>query len=125
MDIAVRGRHLEVPEDVRQRAESKLGGLERYLHGMERCEVLFSDGKKGHLGDPVSCELRLVAEGRVVRAAAVGPKPDAALESAFEKAVHRLTKINKKLVARSRPRHKTPKPAALPLALGQEEVEGS
>ncbi len=123
MDIAVRGRHVEVPEKVRQHAESKVEGLDRYLHGMERCEVLFSDGKKGHLGAPVSCELRVVAHGRVVRAAAVGPKPDAALEGAINKAVQRLTKLNKKLVGRSRPRHKTAKPA-LGAPVPDEEVSG-
>lgn len=120
MEIAVRGRHLELPETVREHALTKVEGLDKYLHGMERCEVLFSDGKKGRAGEPVSCELRLVAGGRVVRTAAVGSKPDAALEGAIDKAAHRLTKINKKLVHRSRPRHKAAKPLA---QAGEPEVE--
>jgi ribosomal subunit interface protein len=122
MDIAVHGRHMELPEDVREHAASKVENLDKYLHGVERCEVLFSDGKKGHLGDPVSCELRLEAHGRVVRAAGLGAKPDAALEVAIDRAAHRLTKMNKKLVGRSRPRHKSAPKAIAPASLEEDEA---
>lgn len=123
MDIAVHGRHLELPDDVREHAAAKAGQLEKYLQGMERCEVLFSDGKRGHLGEPVSCEVRLVAGGRVVRAAAVGAKADEALEGAIDKAALRLTRLKKRLVSRSRPRHKVPKPNGASQPATSAEVE--
>ncbi|HET9093188.1 MAG TPA: ribosome-associated translation inhibitor RaiA [Acidimicrobiales bacterium] len=109
MEIAVHGRHVELPSDVREHAAAKVEHLEKYLRGMERAEVLFSDGKKGHLGDPVSCEVTLEGKGRVVRAVAAGSRPAAALEAAVDKVVHRLTKTKTRLVGRSRPRHKTAK----------------
>ena len=109
MEIAVHGRHVELPSDVREHAASKVENLGKYLNGMERAEVLFSNGKKGHLGEPVTCELMLEGHGHVVRAVGVGAKPEAALEVAVDKAAHRLTKLNDRLVARSRPRHKVPK----------------
>jgi ribosomal subunit interface protein len=112
MDIAVHGRHVELPSEVREHAVAKVGNLSKYLQGMERAEVLFSEGKKGHLADPVTCELMLVGHGHVVRAIGVGAKPDAALEVAIDKAAHRLTKLKTRLVARSRPRHKISKVAA-------------
>ncbi|MHB1986837.1 MAG: HPF/RaiA family ribosome-associated protein [Acidimicrobiales bacterium] len=124
MEIAVHGRHVELPSDVRAHAVAKVEHLGKYLHGMERAEVLFSDEKKGHLGDPVACELKLVGHGHVVRAAGVGQKPDAALEMAIGKAAHRLTKLNDRLVARSRPRHKSSKTAANgQRAVDSEELE--
>ncbi|MHB8243877.1 MAG: HPF/RaiA family ribosome-associated protein [Acidimicrobiales bacterium] len=109
MEIAVHGRRFELSAEVREHAAEKVEHLGKYLHGMERAEVLFSNGKKGHLGDPVTCELMMEGHGHIVRAAGVGPKPDAALEAAADKAAHRLTKLKDRLVARSRPRHKVSK----------------
>lgn len=122
MEIAVHGRHVELPNDVREHAVAKVEHLGKYLHGMERAEVLFSDGKKGHLGEPVSCEVMLEGHGHVVRAAGVGPKPDAALEVAVDKAAHRLTKLKDKLVKRSKPRHKAPKESVEPKIDGVDEL---
>lgn len=109
MEIDVHGRHVNLPSDVRSLAVTKVEHLGRYLPDVERAEVLFSDDRRGHLGVPVTCEVTLAGRGRVVRAAAAGPKPDAALEAAVEKAAHRLTKLKDRLVARSRPRHRAAK----------------
>ena len=109
MEIAVHGRHVELPEHLRRQAATKVEHLGRYLHGVERAEVLFTDGKRGHLADPVSCELTLVARGRVVRAEGRGSNPDAALERVVDKAALRMTKLKTRLVSRSRPRHKVQK----------------
>jgi ribosomal subunit interface protein len=106
MEIDVHGRHVELPSSVRELATSKVEHLGKYFQGVERAEVLFSEDRKGHLGVPVTCELRLEGRGRVVRAAGSGPKPDAALEIALDKAAKRLTKLKTRLVDRSRPRHK-------------------
>jgi ribosomal subunit interface protein len=115
MEIDVHGRHVQLTNDVRSLAEEKVEHLGRYLHGVDRAEVLFSGDRKGHLGAPVTCEVTIEGKGRVVRAAAAGPKPDAALEAAVDKAAHRLTKLKTRLVGRSRPRHKVPKPQLGPV----------
>ncbi|MGH9297259.1 MAG: hypothetical protein ACRDZP_04710, partial [Acidimicrobiales bacterium] len=92
--------------------------------GMERAEVRFSDGKKGHLGDPVTCDLKIEGHGHVVRAAGVGPKADVALEMAVGRAAHRLTRLKDRLVSRSRPRHASGKEAPLDDDEPEAEIEG-
>ncbi len=106
MDIAVHGRRVEVPEQVRHLATSKVEQLGKYLNGMERAELYFSDGKKGRSADPVTCELMMEGHGHVVRAQGAGASPDAALAAAIDKAGLRLARLKRRLVARSRPRHK-------------------
>ena len=106
MEIDVHGRHVDLPSDVRELAAAKVELLGKYLHGVDRAEVLFSGDRRGRLGEPVTCELRIESRGQVVRAAGAGAKPDTAFEVALDKAAHRLTKMKDRLVKRSRPRHK-------------------
>lgn len=122
MEIAVHGRHVELPSSVRDHAVAKVDHLEKYLHGLDRAEVLFSDGKKGHLADPVSCEVTLEGHGVVVRAVGTAAAPDAALEVALDKAAERLRRRKARLVDRSRPRHRNGKAAPVERK-GPEEVE--
>ncbi len=106
MDIVVNARRVEVSDDLRASATRKIERLNRFLAGMERAEVSFSDGRPGHLAASVTCEVVLEGHGHVVRASAAGAKPAAALEAAVDKAEHRLTRLKEKLVGRSRPRHR-------------------
>ncbi len=106
MEIVVNARRVEVPDDLRASAKRKIERLNRYLAGMERAEVSFSDGRPGHLAASVTCEIVMEGHGHVVRVSAAAAKPAAALEGAVDKAEHRLTRLKEKLVGRSRPRHR-------------------
>ncbi len=106
MDIVVNARRVELPDDLRASAVRKIERLNRFLAGMERAEVSFSDGRPGHLAASVTCEVVVEGHGHIVRASAAGAKPGAALEAALDKAEHRLTRLKEKLVGRSRPRHR-------------------
>jgi ribosomal subunit interface protein len=103
MEIAVHGRRVEVTDGLRDSAARKVTRLSKYLSGVERADVLFSDGNGP--GAPISCEVTLEARGHVVRASAVAKEPTAALEEAVNTVSHRLVRLKKKLVDRSRPRH--------------------
>jgi ribosomal subunit interface protein len=113
MKIEVHGKHVEVPEDLRRSAAKKTERLGRYLAGMERAQVSFSDTPVGRLGEPITCELVLEGHGHVVRAVGVGGRPAVALDAAVDKAALRLARLKRKLVGRSRPRHGKARPAAL------------
>jgi ribosomal subunit interface protein len=113
MKIEVHGKHVEVPEDLRRSAAKKTERLSRYLAGMERAQVSFSDTPVGHLGEPITCELVLEGHGHVVRAVGVGARPTVALDAAVDKAALRLARLKRKLVGRSRPRHGKGKAAIL------------
>ncbi len=107
MEVNVHSKNVEVTDDLRQSAARKAERLGRYLAGMERTDVSFSDGRVGHLGGPVTCEVVVEGHGRVIRVVAVGSRPVVALNAAIDKAGIRLTRLKKKLVDRSRPRHAT------------------
>jgi ribosomal subunit interface protein len=105
MEIEVHGSHVPVPDDLRRLAAKKTERLSRYLAGMERAQVSFSNTPSGHLGEPISCEVVLEGHGHVVRAVGVGARPTVALDAAVDKAASRLARLKRKLVGRSRPRH--------------------
>ncbi|HXY44887.1 MAG TPA: ribosome-associated translation inhibitor RaiA [Acidimicrobiales bacterium] len=114
MEVVVLGRHLEVPDALKQAAARKMDRVSRYLGGMERAEVCFSNTPVGRLGDPVTCEIKLEGHGHVVRAVGAAGRPAAALDAALDKAELQLSRLKGKLVGRSRPRHgngKRPAPA--------------
>jgi ribosomal subunit interface protein len=113
MEIEVHGNHVQVPEELRLSALKKTERLSRYLAGMERAQVNFSDTPVGHLGDPITCEVVLEGHGHVVRAVGVGGRPTVALDAAVEKASMQLARLKRKLVGRSRPRHGRGKAGAL------------
>jgi ribosomal subunit interface protein len=121
MHIEIHTKRVELAEDTRMSAARKAEKLGRYLAGMERAQVFFSDGHQGHLADPVTCELVLEGHGHVVRASAGGPRPEAALDLAVSKAELRLTRLKTKLVDRSRPKHSNGKRAISPLE--SDEIE--
>ncbi|MGH9169301.1 MAG: HPF/RaiA family ribosome-associated protein [Acidimicrobiales bacterium] len=120
MDIEVHTKRVELAEDLRMSAARKTERLGRYLAGMERAEVFFSNGQPGRLIEPVTCELVLEGHGHVVRASAAGPRPETALDLAMSKAELRLTRLKTRLVDRSRPKHADRRPAADE----EEEIEG-
>lgn len=106
MDIAVHGRHVELTPATRRHASEKVAQLDKYLRGVDRAEVLFSDEKRGSRGAPVACEVKVTGHGHVVRAEGRASQPEAAFEVAVDKAAMRLIRLKKRLVSRSRPRHK-------------------
>jgi ribosomal subunit interface protein len=106
MDVAVHGRHVEVPVEVRELAERKVAHLDRYLSGLERVDVCFSAGPPGRLGDPCTCELVVEGGGHVIRVHGSGARQPAAFQEALDRATLSARRMNKKLVDRSRPRHR-------------------
>lgn len=104
MDIAIQGRNLEVPEDVRAAVEEKLVRVTRILSGMERAEVRFREERNPRIADKEVCEVTMHGHGHVVRAHAAAPDPMTAVDLVIDKLSHRLEKLKGKLIGRSHPR---------------------
>ena len=47
MDIEIHSRHVEIAEEIKFAARRKTERLGRYLTGVERADVFFSDGQPG------------------------------------------------------------------------------
>lgn len=125
MQIAVRGRHVEVPEHVKAHAIEKLGKLDRFLEGMDTAEVRFTEERNPRIADRETCEVTLHGHGHVVRAKASATDICAAVDRVANKLEHSLEKLKGKLVARSHPRRSTlPTKAASPGESPAEIVPG-
>ncbi len=113
MDISIRSRNVEVPEDVRSVVKEKVGHLSRYLDGVERAEVNFTEERNPRIADKEVCEVRVVGRGTVLRARASAADTLVAVDRVLDKLEHRMEKLKGRLVGRSHPRHHaSPKVAA-------------
>ena len=70
MKVSVRGRHVELDNEVRDLAVEKVQHLDRYLDAIDRAEVYFFEDHTGRDDGHVCCEIIVVARGRFVRARA-------------------------------------------------------
>jgi putative sigma-54 modulation protein len=104
MDVTVRGRNIEVSEQLRAAAEEKVARVGRLLQGMDQAEVHFSEEKNPRISEKEVCELVLAGHGHIVRAKAASSDAFTALDQAVGKLEHQLAKLKGKLLSRSHPR---------------------
>ena len=101
MEITVSSRHTEVSELLRASTIDKIGRLGRFLEGMDRAEVHFSEHQHRRVADKEVCEVTLVGHGHHVRCKVSAPDGFAAVDKAVEKLEHQLHKLKTKLLRRS------------------------
>jgi putative sigma-54 modulation protein len=123
MDIAIRGRHIEVSESLRSAVEQKIARLSRFVDGMERAEVRFTEERNHRIAEREICEVTVHGHGHVVRARASAADTFAAVDRVVDKLEHQMIKLKGKLVGRSQPRRQAPPVAEHPVDFAQEEGE--
>jgi putative sigma-54 modulation protein len=101
VEITVSSRHTEVSELLRESTIDKIGRLGRFLEGMDRAEVHFSEEHTKRSADKEICEVTLVGHGHHVRCKVSAPDGFAAVDLAVEKLEHQLHKLKTKLVKRN------------------------
>lgn len=101
VEITVSSRHTEVSELLRESTLDKIGRLSRFLEGMDRAEVHFSEEHTRRVADKEVCEVTLVGHGHHVRCKVSAPDGFAAVDLAVEKLEHQLHKLKTKLVKRN------------------------
>ncbi len=104
MDVTVRGRNIEVSEQLRAAAAEKVERLGRLLQGMDHAEVHFMEEKNPRISEKEVCELVLAGHGHIVRAKAAAADAFTSLDHAAAKLEHQLAKLKGKLLSRSHPR---------------------
>ncbi len=102
MRITVKGKNLDVPEDVRDEAIAKLSKVRRLFDRFIDMEVVFSEETNPRISDPVHCEVVLHAKGKYLRASASGPDPITAIDRAEAKLTRQVRKLKTKLVSKPR-----------------------
>ncbi|HMC53069.1 MAG TPA: ribosome-associated translation inhibitor RaiA [Acidimicrobiales bacterium] len=104
MDIAIRGRNIEVTEALRSTVEDKVTRLARFFDGMERAEVKFSEERNPRIAQREVCEVTMHGHGLIVRARAAAPDTFGAVDKVVDKLEHRIEKLKGRLIDRSHPR---------------------
>jgi putative sigma-54 modulation protein len=108
MDIAIRHRNIEVSDALRSAVEEKVSRLARFVDGMERAEVRFSEERNPRIADKEVCEVTVHGHGHVVRARATAGDTFVAVDRVVDKLEHQMIKLKGKLVGRSQPRRHAP-----------------
>jgi len=96
----VSARHTDISPALRAAAEDKIGRLSRFLGGMDRAEVHFSEEHNPRISAKEVCEVSLEGHGHHVRCKAAAADGFAAVDLAVEKLEHQLYKLKSKLVPR-------------------------
>ena len=100
LEITVSARHTDISPALRAAAEEKIGRLSRFLDGMDRAEVHFSEEHNPRIAAKEVCEVSLDGHGHHVRCKAAAADGFAAIDLAVEKLEHQLYKLKSKLVPR-------------------------
>jgi putative sigma-54 modulation protein len=101
VDITVSSRHADVSPALRSAVTDKIGRLDRFLDGMERADVHFSEERNRRISDREVCEVTLEGHGHHVRAKVAAPDQFSAVDLAVAKLEHQLTRLKSKLVRRN------------------------
>jgi putative sigma-54 modulation protein len=104
MEVSIRGRNIEVTDALRMAVEEKVTRLSRFLDGMERADVQFSEEKNPRITAREICEVTMHGHGHIVRAKAAATDTLAAVDRVVDKLEHRMEKLKGKLIGRSHPR---------------------
>jgi putative sigma-54 modulation protein len=103
MRVSVSSRHTEVSDALRASVVEKIGRLDRFLDGVERAEVHFSEERNPRIADREVCEVTLKAHGRHIRCRVSAPDGFAAVDLAVAKLEQQLHRLK----ARVRPKGTT------------------
>jgi putative sigma-54 modulation protein len=91
---------MEISPALRASVIEKIGRLDRYVDGMERADVHFSEERNPRIENKELCEVTLQGRGHYVRAKVAAADPFAAVDAAVAKLEHQLLKLKSRLVSR-------------------------
>lgn len=121
VDVAVRGKKVDLSDAVVDAAGEKAGRLGRFAPDLNRVEVEFSEVGNPRVPDRSVCEITVRLKGHFVRAHAAAPEPLAALDGALARMSQQLQRVKEKRVGRSHARRRRAAAATLPSALPEAE----
>jgi putative sigma-54 modulation protein len=98
MQVAISSRKTVITPRLEEVTREKIGKLEKYLDGMDRAEVHFSEETNPRLADRKEvCEVSMQGHGHAVRCKVAAPDAFTALDRAVAKLEHQLHKLKTKL----------------------------
>ena len=106
MRISITGRGLDIPDEIIEYAEDKIGRLERYFSGIQSANVIISAQKSLR-----TCEVTIHASGKIIRAENKGSGFKESIDIVAEKLERQIRRYKEKFESRKKdhPPH-TPEP---------------
>ncbi len=117
MRTIVKGKNIDVPEQVRQYAERKMRRLERLLDDETDAVIELSSEQHRSISDSQMADVTVTAGGQILRSHAAGPTFQASLDTVIDRVERQAVD------AREKPRGKVRTEEARVRALAAEEPE--
>ncbi|MGB2756690.1 MAG: ribosome-associated translation inhibitor RaiA [Acidimicrobiia bacterium] len=108
MDVQVRGRRMDIPQDLKEMATEKLEKIERFVHDVRRIDVDFREIASKRITQHYRCEVLVHVKHHLLKAHASAADPHAALDLVVDKIEHQAARLKERRVARSHPRRHHP-----------------
>ena len=101
LEITLSAHHMDISPALRAAADEKIGRLSRFLGGMDRAEVHFSEERNPRIVAKEVCEVTMEGQGHHVRCKVAAADAFAAVDLAVEKLEQQLHKVKTKQVQRT------------------------
>jgi putative sigma-54 modulation protein len=103
MEVVVRGKHITVPEQIKDHARTKFGKLDRYLPLLREADVEISrEGGKKAAGQRYVVQVTVNSDGTYLRAEERARQPRAAIDQAADVMARQIRRHKQRLYGRSR-----------------------
>lgn len=102
MQVVVKGKNVDVPDNVKQEAIAKLTKVRKVFDRFIDMEVVLSEDKNPRIAEPAHCEVVLHAKGKYLRAEATGPDLLTAVDRAEAKLARQVRKLKTQLTTAKR-----------------------
>jgi len=100
MEVSISARHVAVTPRLEEVIHDKIGGLDRFLEGLDSAEVHLDEARNPRITDKQFCEVVLVGHGHHVRCKVQAPDPFTAVDRATAKLERQIRKLRTKLIRR-------------------------
>ena len=97
VQVNISSRRTVVSDRLQELTRSKLSRLDKYVPGLERADVHFSEERNPRISDKETCEVTVEGHGHHVRTKVTAPDPYTAIDRATEKLEHQFHKLKTKL----------------------------
>jgi ribosome hibernation promoting factor len=122
MNLQVKGRNVEVSDQIRKYAEDKLAKLDRLVNDPTRVELELAVEKNPSIADNHVAEATVWTKGPVLRAREASGDMKASIDQLVDKLERQVKRYRDKRRPRKHDRHDGAMPEPIPLELPDEET---
>ena len=100
MDVSISARHVRITPRLEEVIQEKIGGLDRFLDGLDQAEVHFDEAQNPRISDKEICEVVVQGHGHHLRCKVNAPDPFTAIDMAEAKLERQIRKLRTKIQKR-------------------------